>query len=311
MQKIYFIILTAFLFSCSETKEVKMEDKESIAPYYMVNNKKIDIQGHRGGRGLWPENSTYGFLKATDLKVTTLEMDVVVSKDNHVVVSHDHVFNPEICKSKYDNRLESVEESAIYKLDYSEIKEYDCGSSPHSRFPNQEKVATYKPLLKDVIREASARCDENKQAQVFYNIEIKSRPEYDGSLQPETPEEYVKLVLDTLTPLLDYSRFTIQSFDTRILEAIEKYDSKVRLVYLVEETELSLDFLDNLSFSPEVISPDFNLLNEELIKAYQEKGLKVIPWTVNESSDMKRMLAWGVDGIISDYPDRLIEVVKE
>ena len=310
MNKVFFLLLVGFLFSCNSNTQTQMKEKESVAPYYLVNGKQFDVQGHRGGRGLWPENSVYGFLKAVDMKVTTLEMDVVVSMDNHVVVSHDPFFNPEICADLDGKRIEENKLIAIYKMPYNKVKEYDCGSLPHTRFPEQEKRATYKPLLKEVIQKSDERCEENKQAAVFYNIEIKSHHDLDGEYQPATPEEYAKLVLDTITTLLDYERFNIQSFDTRILEAINKYDPKVRLVYLVEGVELTPEITNNLSFTPEVISPDFGLLSPELIESYHQMGIKVIPWTVNETADMQRMIDWGVDGIISDYPDRLLEVVK-
>lgn len=310
MNKLFFLLTALILFSCNSNTQPEMKEKKSIEPYYLVNGEKFDVQGHRGGRGLWPENSVYGFLKAVDMKVTTLEMDVVVSMDNYVVVSHDPFFNREICADMDGNRIEENKLIATYKMPYNKIKEFDCGSLPHSRFPEQEKRATYKPLLKEVIQKADERCKVNGQTPVFYNIEIKSHPDLDGEYQPATPEEYAKLVLDTITPLLDYKRFNIQSFDTRILEAINKYDPKVRLVYLVEGVELTPEIIKNLSFIPEVISPDFELLSPELIESYHQMGIKVIPWTINDSADMQRMIDWGVDGIISDYPDRLLEVVR-
>ena len=310
MNKLFFLLLAIYLFSCNSNTQTQMKEKDSVAPYYLVNEEKFDVQGHRGGRGLWPENSVYGFLKAVDMKVTTLEMDVVVSMDNHVVVSHDPFFNPGICVDADGNKLNENKLISIYKLPYKKVKEFDCGSIPYPRFPEQEKLNTYKPLLKEVIQKADERCKVKGQVPVFYNIEIKSRPEWDGEFQPATPEEYVKLVLDTITPLLDYKRFTIQSFDIRILEAINKYDSKIRLVYLLEELELTPEITNNLSFTVEVISPDFELLSPELIKSFHQLGIKVIPWTVNEPADMQRMIDWGVDGIISDYPDRLLEVVN-
>ena len=310
MRKLIMLLLAVTLLSCGQNQDKEMKEKESIEPYFLVNGKMFDAQGHRGGRGLWPENSLYGFLKAVDIKVTTLELDVVVSKDNFVVVSHDPFFNQDICKDKNENILDKEALISIYQLPYSEVKQFDCGTTPYPRFPKQEKIKTYKPLIKEVIKKADARYKANGQAPVLYNIEIKSRPEWEGEFQPPTPEEYVKLVLDSITPLLDYRRFTIQSFDTRILEAIKKYDPKVRMVYLVEEVELTPGIIDNLSFTPEVFSPDFELLTHELIKGYQQKGIKVIPWTVNEPVDMQRMIDWGVDGIITDYPDRLLNVVK-
>jgi len=309
MNKLFFLLVALFSFSCNQNTQTQMKEKESIAPYYLVNGEIFDVQGHRGGRGLWPENSVYGFLKAVDMKVTTLEMDVVVSMDHQVVVSHDPFFNPGICLDKEGNKLDENQLVNIYKLSFEQIKKFDCGSIPYPRFPEQEKHSTYKPLLKEVIQKADERCKVNGQSPVFYNIEIKSRPEWDGEYQPQAPGDYAKMVLGTITPLLDYNRFNIQSFDVRILETIKKYDPKVRLVYLVEEVELSSEIIKNLSFTPEAISPDFGLLTPELVESYHQMGIKVIPWTVNEPADMQRMIDWGVDGIISDYPDRLLEIV--
>jgi glycerophosphoryl diester phosphodiesterase len=303
-------MLAILMVSCGENHDKKMEKKASIEPFYLVNGKVFDVQGHRGARGLWPENSIPGFLNAVDLKVSTLELDVVVSKDNFVVVSHDPYFNREICADTDGKRIEENKIIAIYKMPYSKVREYDCGTIFYPRFPDQEKIKTYKPLIKDVIQKADERSELNGQTLIYYNIEIKSRPEWDNEFQPATPEDYVKIVLDTITPLLDYNRFTIQSFDTRILEAIRKYDPKVRLVYLVEEIVLTPEIADNLSFTPDVFSPDYNLLSPELVESYHQQGMKVIPWTVNEPVDIQRMIDWGVDGIISDYPDRLLFVVK-
>jgi len=307
MKKVLLILLVITM-SCGQHQDMK--EKDSTAPFYLINGKRFDAQGHRGGRGLWPENSMYGFLKAVDLKVTTLEMDVVVSKDNFVVVSHDPYFNPAICSDKNGNKLDENDLISIYQLPYSEVKQFDCGTQPYPRFPEQEKIKTHKPLVKVVIQMADDRCKTNGQAPVLYNIEIKSRPEWEGEFQPASPDEYVKLVLDTITPLLDYNRFTIQSFDTRILEAIKKYDPKVKVVYLVEEVVLTPEIIDNLSFIPEVFSPDFELLTPELSQIYQQKGIKVIPWTVNEKKDIQRMIDWGVDGVISDYPDRMLKIIE-
>jgi len=317
MKKILSISLISFFaLSCNQTPKQNMENKlpeQKSKPtrYYSNNNREFDAQGHRGGRGLWPENSIYGFINAVDTKVTTLEMDVVVSKDNYVVVSHDPFFNPDICIDASGNKLDENILISIHQLPYSQVKQFDCGTLPYTRFPEQEKIKTVKPLLSEVIKVVESKTKKENLVPLNYNIEIKSRPEWENKFQPANPDKYVKLVLDTIRPLLPYDRFTIQSFDVRILEAIAKYDPNVRLVYLIEDVKLSPDIADNLSFTPEVISPDFTLLSPELIEIYHQKGFKVIPWTVDETSDMEQLMDWGVDGLISDYPDRLVRVCSK
>ena len=306
------IILLALIFlagGCRNAQTSK-QMKEKTPLYYKINGHLFDLQAHRGGRGLWPENSLYGFMHATDMPVTTLEMDVVVSADHHVVVSHDPYIDPEFCLDTTGKELEDT--VYLYQLTYEEISRYDCGSKPHPRFPNQKKTSVSKPLLKDVIGKTGSRAAEINRPPLLYNIEIKSTVEDEAAgLQPPTPEAFVKIVMDTLKPLLPYNRYSIQSFDTRILSALEKYDPGIRKVYLVEDTILLPGTFDNLDFHPVIVSPDYHLLTPELVKIYRDKGFLVIPWTVNEKRDMKMIIGWGVDGIISDYPDSLLEAVKE
>lgn len=278
------------------------------APYYNVHNKKFDLQGHRGGRGLWPENTLYGFENALDLGVTTLEMDVVLSGDDQVVVSHDPFFNPHICQDDQGRSLSEDTLISLYKINYEAIARFDCGSKSYPRFPDQEKCKAAKPLLKDVIKHIEQKINAEGKPRVLYNIEIKSRPEWEGEFQPASPDFYVQTVMDTIKKHLTIDRYTIQSFDPRILRSLQGYDSKIKLVYLLEETELTEDMFTDLDFHPTVISTDFNLLSKNLVSRYQEQGFLVIPWTVNKEDDMKRLIEWGVDGIITDYPNRLKKV---
>jgi len=270
------------------------------------SEKKIDIQGHRGCRGLLPENSLPAFEKAIDLGVHTLELDIVISKDEKVVVSHEPYMNPIIC---YDSKSRNISESLktnynLYKMNYEDIKQFDCGSKFHPTYPNQEKLKTYKPLLSEVFDLVKF-----KKSDVKFNIEIKSEPEYYGIFTPQ-PKAYVKLILDNLKKQDMLHRVNLQSFDVAILEEIKRQSPKMKTALLIDENETIEDKLKELSYKPEIISPYFKLLSAESVKSYQSKSFQIIPWTINDEKDMKQMIDWQVDGIITDYPDLLIKLLK-
>lgn len=271
------------------------------------HQKMIDIQGHRGCRGLLPENSMQGFEKAIDLKVQTLEMDVVISKDHKVVVSHEPFMNHEIALDLQGNPIPESEEKKynLYQMTYDSIRQYDCGSKVHPRFRSQEKIKVAKPLLSDVIVMAEAKSNH----EILYNIELKSNPEYDGIYTPNV-SEFVRLVLEVLEEYKLERRVNLQAFDLRVLEEIKKQAPKMRVALLVDEHENIDEKRKQLSFKPEIISPYFKLLTEENIKNYQERRFLVIPWTVNAEKDMQQLINWKVDGIITDYPDVLNSLLK-
>lgn len=268
--------------------------------------KEVDIQGHRGCRGLLPENSLPAFKKAIELGVNTLEMDLAISKDNKVVVSHEPFIDRTYCLDF--NGEEILKEDALkyklYQMDYDSIKLFDCGSKLHKRFPNQEKMKVYKPLLSEVFL-----LSEDINPNIKYNIEIKSEPEFDNIYTPE-PKEFVSLVLNEINKYKVFNRTNLQSFDVRVLEEIKKQAPTMAVALLVDENELIDGKLKELSFKPEIISPYFKLLSKEEVERYQKENYQIIPWTVNQAKDMQKMLDFKVDGIITDYPDVLIDVLK-
>lgn len=269
--------------------------------------KQIDIQGHRGCRGLMPENTLPAFEKAIDLGVNTLELDIVISKDNKVVVSHEPFMNSVICLNPDRNEIpDSIETHYnLYKMNYNEIKQFDCGLKNHPRFLEQQKIETYKPLLSEVFELV-----KTKNSNVKFNIEIKSEQDYYNIFTPK-PEAYVAIVLDELKTNDMMSRVNLQSFDVAILEEIKKQAPKMGVALLIEDNEVIEEKLRKLSFIPEIISPYFKLLSKNSVKTYQDKGYKIIPWTINEEKDMEQMIKWKVDGIITDYPNRLNNVLNQ
>ena len=152
----------------------------------------FDLQGHRGARGLAPEDTLPAFRRALDLGVTTLEMDAVISADRQVVVSHDPWMASAFCSHPDGAPVRPEEEAGllIYRMPYAEVARYDCGSRGHPAFPRQERQAAIKPLLRDVIRRAESHAAHRGRAPVFYNVETKSMPSGDGVLHPE-PQAFV------------------------------------------------------------------------------------------------------------------------
>lgn len=273
----------------------------------MKNQLSVDWQGHRGARGLLPENTIPAFKKALDLGMTTLELDVAVSADSQLIISHEPWMSAEICKKENGEEIGEEEATSIriFELSYEEIKKYDCGTKAHSRFPQQEKRKTYKPSLKEMVQEVEAYAKEKNYPLPQYNIEIKSEESYDGIFTPEIAT-FVALTIKEIRDLGIEKRSNLQSFDLRALEEIHRQAPEITLAYLVEENENIEENLSLLSFLPEIYSPYHILVNQETMQVAKAKGMKVIPWTVNEKEEMKRLIDLGVDGIITDYPDRKI-----
>lgn len=275
----------------------------------------FDLEGHRGCRGLMPENTIPAFTKALDLGVTTLEMDVVISKDQRVVVSHDPYFSSafSIAPDGVPVDKKNQKNLVLYEMDYADIRRYDVGSNGNPSYPEQQKIKAYKPLLSEVIEQAEAYRKARSLPSFSYNIEIKSeRSEYNRS-QPE-PAAFCELVQDVLKKQvlagnLKADQIIIQSFDFAILNQWKKevqageYPT-VRLSALVENLRSPEKNLSELDFKPDIYSPHFRLLSKEKIARLHQQGIRVVPWTVNQRNDMKRLKDWGVDGLITDYPDR-------
>ncbi|MEM1320849.1 MAG: glycerophosphodiester phosphodiesterase family protein [Bacteroidota bacterium] len=272
--------------------------------------KPIDWQGHRGARGILPENTIPAFIKALEY-VTTLELDLAVSQDGRTIVSHEPWMSSHICQPPDGRNVEEAEqmELLIYKMDYETIKQYDCGSRGNERFEEQQKMATYKPSLMDMVSNVELHCEKNSQTRPHYNIELKSQEEWYDSLCP-APQRFVQLVLEEIKLLDINDRVNLQSFDINILQEIRKQDKEMPIAYLIENLDSLDKNLEKLGFIPEIYSPYYMLLNKELIQQIHDKGMQLIPWTVNDPEVMKRLVAEGVDGIITDYPNLIPAEVK-
>ena len=273
--------------------------------------EKFDIQGHRGSRGLMPENTIPAFLKALDLGVDTLELDTVVSRDGKLVVSHDPFFSAEISLDPQGKPIlpEKQNEYNIFKMDYAEIKKFDVGSLGNKRFPEQRKIKTHKPLLSEVFKETQNYIRTKKLKPVMYNIETKSTIQGDNIFNPP-PAAFARLLYDEIIKNKMQRRVTVQSFDVRTLQEFKKFPVKIPLVLLVENKDGIEKNIERLGFQPDVYSPRFSLVDEQTVTYCRAKSIKIIPWTVNEIADLERMKKFNLDGIITDYPDRAMKIFK-
>ena len=269
----------------------------------------FDIQGHRGCRGLMPENSIPAFLKALEIGVSTLELDVVVSQDKQLVVSHDPWFSADITLDKARNPIAKASEKQynLYKMKYAEIRQYDCGSAGNERFPQQKKIKTYKPLLREVFLKTRQYITEHHLKPVKFNIETKCSPEGDNIFHPE-PDAFARLLYDEILANKMQELVMIQSFDIRTLQEFKKFPVKLPLVLLIENKEGIEKNIEKLGFQPDVYSPYFKLIDQPTLAYCREKGIKIIPWTVNEMSDLEASKKLNLDGLITDYPDRALKV---
>lgn len=275
-------------------------------------SQNFSIEGHRGARGHVPENTIPSFKKALEQGADTLELDVVITKDGKVVVSHEPWFNHIISLDKDGNRisLERQRDYNIYKMTYDEVKLFDVGSIGNKDFPLQEKIKVVKPLLRDVFTEIAKFVKVRKLASPRYNIEIKTEGvKGDDVFHPQMPR-FAQLVYDDIKSAKLLKNVIVQAFDVRPLQEMRKIDPKLPLALLVSNRDGVETNLEKLGFDPDTYSPQFMLVDAALIEACRKRGIKVIPWTVNEVADLERMKTFTLDGIITDYPDRAVKVFR-
>lgn len=263
----------------------------------------FDKQGHRGARGLMPENTIPAMKTALDLGVT-LEMDISMSKDKKVLVSHDQWMNSGFVLDPQGKEIPKDKQKTdynLYNMTYKEIKKFDVGSKLNKAFPNQKKMVAYIPQLSELIDSVEAYAKEKNYKAPYYNIETKTNVKGDEIFHPG-PEEFVKRLMKVIKSGKIQDRVIIQSFDVRTLEILHKKHKAIKTAYLVSKGDLE-ENLKLLSFKPDIYSPAYKLVNKEMVKKCHEIGLKVIPWTVNTKKEIDDIKNLGVDGIISDYPN--------
>ncbi|MBC5991488.1 glycerophosphodiester phosphodiesterase family protein [Pontibacter cellulosilyticus] len=269
----------------------------------------FDMEGHRGARGLFPENTIPAMLKALELGVTTLEMDTHISKDGKVFLSHDPYFNREheLLPAGKEIPATQAKQHILYQLDYSDIKKYDVGSKFYKKFPEQQLQKAHKPLLAEIFDTVQANIKARQLAQVFYNIETKSKPSGDGIYHP-APEEFVDKLMAVILGKGVERYVIIQSFDVRTLKVVKQKYPEIKTSLLVENRYGLKKNLDLLGFTPDIYSPYYKLVTPGLVKKAHNLNMKVIPWTINTLQEIKDLKAIGVDGVITDYPNLFKEL---
>lgn len=262
-------------------------------------------EGHRGTRGLMPENTIPSMTKAIADGANFIEVDIQVSKDNQVMVSHDPHINRQI--SLLPNGGEIPEADAqkyvLHQMPYDSIRKFDVGSKYHPDFPQQQKLPAYIPLFGELIDSVEQFTVAKGFPPVIYNIEIKARPDKDGIYQPE-PAKLIDLVMEVVRSKDIGNRFYVQSFDVRQIQEVHNRYPGVVTGFLTGNKERTLeDNLKEIGFTPDIYSPNYKIATKELVAQCHERGMKFVPWTVNTLEEMQELVAMGVDGIITDYPN--------
>lgn len=257
--------------------------------------RKIEVQGHRGARARRPENTIPAFEYAIGEGVDVLELDMAVTRDGVLVVSHDPVLEAPVCNGPRPK-------VNIHDLTLAEVREWDCGSVRNPLFPMQQIVpGTRMPTLDEVFALAP-------KGKFRFNIETKIFAEH-PELSP-APDEFARLVLAAVRKHHLESRVLLQSFDFRTLHEMKKIAPEIKLVALYTGVPRSFVAIAREA-GADIVSPEYHLVTPEEVSAAHAAGLQVIPWTANSPADWEKLVAAGVDGIISDDPAGLIAWLKK
>ena len=272
-----------------------------------------EVHGHRGCRGLRPENTLPSFLHALALGVDVLELDVVISADSQVVVSHEPWLNSSICLDPVGHAIapSAAPRFNLYQLPYATIRQCDCGQLRNPSFPEQETQSAYKPLLREVLTVCEAAMAQLRRSPVGYSIEIKSSLAGDDVFHP-TPAKFLALVLAELEAAQVLARTTLLCFDVRILQLAHQQRPRLATCLLVEDDLPWIMSLQCLGFVPTTFGPDFRTVTPTAVRELRTAfpTVRLVPWTVNEPSDMRHLRNLGVNGITTDYPNRLLALLS-
>jgi glycerophosphoryl diester phosphodiesterase len=326
-----FAVLTLMVLSCAGAVSAENPAKE-LSVKTQEKTGALDIEAHRGGRGLMPENTLVSFANALSMGVSTLELDIGVTRDGVLVISHERGLNPDLARGP-DGNYVADPGTPFVQLTLDEVKQFDVGklrpgSTYAAQFPDQHAVPGTKiPTLKQLIE--LVRRSGNHDVRL--NIETKIDPDHPDESPP--PERFVALLLDVLRAEKFEDRVMVQSFDWRTLQLVQKLAPEIPTVYLtVQAGRDPTVFRDKASvwtaaFNPAehggsvprtikaaggaIWSPYLGDITPALVTESHALGLKVVVWTANKPADMARLIEMGADGIISDRPDILREVAAE
>jgi glycerophosphoryl diester phosphodiesterase len=254
------------------------------------------IFGHRGCRGILPENTLESFNKALEYEIDGIEWDVVVNKDKQLVISHEEYMDKNYCLDPKGNVIKDEKSHSIYRMTQEEIELYDCGTKEYSKFPQQQHFKAHKPL----VQEAFDKIDFKGKIILF---EIKSEKKLYGKEQPY-PEEYVDLILNEVKNFEYKSQIIFMSFDPKILELLNTKAAEFNLVYLHEGIGISpKKMLSQLNFKPYALGIYSKFITSKTVLKAHRQEVKVFAWTVNKDNEFNRLLETKLDGIITDFPN--------
>jgi glycerophosphoryl diester phosphodiesterase len=294
-------VVAGCLAACTGSKQLSLP----------ANYPAFYKEGHRGTRGLMPENTIPAMKKGVEVGANCIEVDVYLTKDNKVLISHDPYVN--VAHSLYNDGSEIAKEDAKkfiwHQMNYEDIQKFDVGSKPYPAFPQQQKIKVGLPLLGTLIDSVEAFVTANNLPKPIYNIELKNSLKYDSLHYNSAPAELVEAVLTDVKARNIGNRFYLQSFDVRPLQYLHKNHKDIIIGYLTEGKNLDSN-LKSLGFLPNIYSPHFSLVNKDMANRLHSRHVKLVPWTVNDKEKMKNLIADGVDGIITDYPNLFAEIGK-
>lgn len=256
---------------------------------YYISNNKIEIQAHRGGRGYFPENTLSAFSYVMKNNINILELDIQLTKDNEIVIYHDKNINNIICDG---------ESYPIKELTLEQIKKYDCGSKINPEYKTQtikngEKIPTLRELFNLVE-------NDYKYNNIKFNIEIKTNEKEDNN---EEVIKFTKILINLINNYNLKNNVIIQSFDIRVLKAIKNIDNSFITSYLIEDKVIDdniIGIIKDLNIN--IISPDYKLLNKNIVEKIKKNNISIIAWTINNKEILNKMIFYNINGIITDYP---------
>jgi glycerophosphoryl diester phosphodiesterase len=266
--------------------------------YFTSKLNKFEVHGHRGAMGKYPENSISAFDYAMNINVDALELDLQMTKDKNIVIYHDKNIDTKLCKNGPPLPIKDI------TLD--EIKKYTCGETQDIHFKEQntskEQILTFAELLEFINNS-----DYPNKNTIKFNIEIKTETKLDTDSEVI---EFANRLIDILNKYNIKDRTIIQSFDARALIAVKNIVPTIKLSLLIEDPNINMIELAK-KINVDIISPHYSLLNKELVKQMHNNGFKVLPWTINSTKVLQEMIDMNVDGIITDYPEEMINYINK
>ena len=256
----------------------------------IMGQSDYKIFGHRGCRGIYPENTIEGFKKAISLGVDGIELDIVVNKNQELVISHESYIDTNYClTTKIDEKNLN-----IFKMNVTEIQKIDCGSKFIKEFPNQLKIKEKKPTYKEFKKELNDyNGDILFEIKCEYNLVNEYFPEY---------ENYARIIFDETRYSKHLDNIYFMSFDFRILNELFKIMPNSKYIYLSSNKDFRQE-MKLLNFDPFGVGIDFNIINQEIIDFVHNKKQIIYGWTVNDKDNCKTLTSMGIDGVITDYPN--------